>query len=103
VLTAGSDQAILYASGVLYAQGRSEPAPRDPDAERWPRFDDLTATDDEGRAYALRPNTLSLSRGRHGEVPRRGQVSLWFEPVPPAGVAWIELRAYNGSVTRLLA
>jgi hypothetical protein len=103
VLTAGSDQAILYAFGVLNPQGQSEPVPRDPGAERWPRFDDLTATDDEGRAYALRVDSMSLSRARHGELPRRGQVSLWFEPVPPPGVAWIELRAQNGSATRLVA
>jgi hypothetical protein len=103
VLTAGSDQAILYASGVLYAQGQSEAVPRDLGAERWPKFDDLTAIDDEGRAYVLRVDSMSLSRARPGEVPRRGQVSLWFEPVPPRGVAWIELRAQNGSATRLVA
>ena len=103
VLTAGSGQAMLHASGVLYAQAQSGPVLRGPGPEQWPRFDDLTATDDQGRTYALRVGSMSLHRAQHGEVARPGQVSLWFEPVPPSGAAWIELRAQNGSATRLVA
>lgn len=103
VLTVGSGQAMLHASGVLYAQAPSEPVLRGRGPGPRPRFDDLTATDDQGTTYALRVGSMSLHRARQGEVPQRGQLSLRFEPVPSSGAAWIELRAQNGSATRLVA
>lgn len=105
VLTAGSGQAMLHASGVLYAQAQPGPDLRGSGPEQWPgpRFDDLTATDDQDTTYALRVGSGSLHRAGPGEVPGRGLVSLRFEPVPLPGTEWIELRAQNGSATRLVA
>jgi len=104
VLTVGSGHAELHASGVVSAQKPSKPVLRRWRRERGPRpsFYDLTATDDKGAAYVLRFGSGSLHFARPGEAPRRSDVSYWVDPVPPADASWIELRAQNGSATRLV-
>jgi hypothetical protein len=103
VLTVGSGHAELHASGVVYAQEPFKPVLWRSRREQWPRpsFCDLTGTDDKGAAYALRFGSGSLHFARPGEAPQRSDVSFWVDPVPRMDASWIELRAQNGSATRL--
>jgi len=103
LLTAGSGQATLHASGLLHAKVPSRRLLRRSRPEQWPKFDDLTATDDKGATYTLRFGSGSIHPARPGEVPRRSVVSLSVDPVPPVDTSWIELRSQHGSATRLVA
>jgi hypothetical protein len=102
LLTVGFGQAVLHASGVFYANVPSRRLLRRSRPEQWPRFDDLTATDDKAATYTLRFESGSLHPARPGEGPRRSVASLSVEPVPPVDTSWIELRSQNGSATRLV-
>lgn len=102
VLTAGPGYAQLDCSTAFSLQASSKRPRRGPGSKNTPRFDDLTATDDKGVGYALRLGSGSFHFARKGDAPRRGGVSLWVDPVPPADTSWIELHAENGSASRLM-
>lgn len=102
VLTAGPGYAQLDCSAVFDPPAPSKRMRRRAGRKNMPRLDDLAATDDKGAGYALRLGTGSFHFARKGDAPRRSGVSLWVDPVPPAGTSWIELHAENGSATRLM-
>jgi hypothetical protein len=104
VLTVGSGHAELHGSGLVYTQEPSQPAFRRSHRQQLPRpgFSDLAATDDRDVACALRFGSGSLHFVRPDEVPQRSDFSFWVDPVPPADASWIDLRAQNGSATRLV-
>lgn len=102
LLTVDSGQAVLHAAGVFYANVPSRRLLRRSRPEQWPKFDDLTVTDDKGATYTLRFESGSLHPAQPGEVPWRSVVSFSVDPEPPVDTSWIELRSQNGSATRLV-
>jgi hypothetical protein len=101
VLTVGDGSAMLHASAMLEWQAPARTLLRRSRPERWPTFDDLTATDDQGATFTVTFGGGSIYPHRPGETPRRSDVSFWIKPTPAMQVSWIELRADNGSSTRL--
>jgi hypothetical protein len=67
-----------------------------------PRFDDLIVTDDRGRRYGLRLESMSDHRNQRGAAAVPSPVQIRVEPAPPPGAVWIELRHPSGSAARLL-
>jgi hypothetical protein len=67
-----------------------------------PAFDDVTVTDDRGTTYALKVAGMAGYPVPPGPEPRPVGVIFRLEPAPAREVAWIELRADNGSATRLV-
>ena len=102
VLTIGPEYAQLDCSAAFSPQAPSKRPRRGSGRKNMPRLDDLTATDDKGMGYALRLGSGTLRFARKGDAPPWGGVSLWVDPVPPAGASWIELHAENGSASRLM-
>jgi hypothetical protein len=102
VLTVGYESAVLHASAVLEWQAPARTLRRRSRPERWPTFNDLTATDDQGATFTVTFGGGSIHPHWPGATPRRSDVSFWIKPTPSAQVSWIELRADNGSSTRLV-
>jgi hypothetical protein len=104
VLTVGPGHAELHASGVVDADMRSRRVRRPWRQRQWPApsFDDLAATDEKGAIYTLAVGSASVHQAEPGKARQLSEVSFWVDPMPPAETAWIELRAQNGSATRLL-
>jgi hypothetical protein len=102
VLTVGNESALLYASAVLEWQAPARTLLRRSRTERWPTFHDLIATDDQGATFTVTFGGGSIHPHRPGATPRRSDVSFWIKPAPSGQARWIELRADNGSSTRLV-
>lgn len=103
LLTVEDEEAVLHASAVLEWQAPSGSLLRRwRGPQRWPTFDDLTVTDDQGLgSLTVRFGGGSIHPRRPGLAPRRSDISFWIEPAPSARVSWIELRTDN-EATRLV-
>lgn len=102
LLAVSFGDAVLHASGVLNANVPSRRVLRRSRQEGWPRFDDLTASDDKGATYTLIFKSGSVHPARPGEVQRRSAACFSVDPAPPGATLWIELGSQNGSATRLV-
>ncbi len=92
------DQAILQAS---LSQGGST-FPRSNDVAM-PMHDlgDLTIVDDQGVRYLASVKSSSGSWRQSGEPIGSTHLTILITPAPKAGIAWLELRGPNGSMSRL--
>ena len=68
-----------------------------------PTFDDVTLTDDKGKAHALHVTGLAGYPVHPVPEPRPVGVTFQLVPAPAREAAWMELRADNGSATRMVA
>jgi len=98
ILIAGPDGASLEASLAVAAAVAS--AHR---SQHWfPELRDVTVTDDQGAAGALRPES-GYAAQEPGSYPRiRFEVACALDLVPDAGRRWLDVRGRDNSVTRLL-
>jgi hypothetical protein len=67
-----------------------------------PRLEDVTAVDDRGVTYALRPAEMSTSSDHLDREAWPQTLRVRLDPVPTPETRWIEFRGRDGTTARLL-